>query len=155
EYGEELLLRLGRDLTARFGRGFADRSLRKMRAFYLGWEIWPTPSANLQAKVKFQTVSGKSTQAIWPTPLAKSESEISPTPSAKLQARVKWQTVSADSGAEKAQTVSALSESKILPTLSAKLQPITPHQLPLDPTQSLTDVFPLPWSHYVRLMSVR
>src|SRR5208283_2045564 len=84
EYGEELLLRLGRDLTARFGRGFADRSLRKMRAFYLGWEIWPTPSANLQAKVKFQTVSGKSTQAIWPTPLAKSESEISPTPSAKL-----------------------------------------------------------------------
>ena len=28
-------------------------------------------------------------------------------------------------------------------------------QLPLDPSASLLDAFPLPWSHYVRLMSVK
>lgn len=50
KYGEELLQRLGCDLTARFGRGFSDRNLLKMRAFYLGWEISPTPSAELEAR---------------------------------------------------------------------------------------------------------
>ena len=39
EYGTELLKRLGKDLTARFGRGFAWRNLFRMRNSYLGWEI--------------------------------------------------------------------------------------------------------------------
>jgi predicted nuclease of restriction endonuclease-like (RecB) superfamily len=51
-YGEELLKRLGEDLAARHGRGFSERNLIRMRAFYLGWEISPTPSAELQARVK-------------------------------------------------------------------------------------------------------
>lgn len=52
EYGTELLKRLGKDLTARFGRGFAWRNLFRMRNFYFGWEILPTPSAILEARVR-------------------------------------------------------------------------------------------------------
>ena len=82
EYGEELLKRLGGDLSGRFGRGFSERNLLKMRTFYLGWEISPTPSAEFEARVKLpagllesvdekvQTVSG--TLPILQTPFAKS-----------------------------------------------------------------------------------
>lgn len=68
---------------------------------------------------------------------------ICQTVSGKLQARVKCRTVSGKSSDEKPQT------------LSAELHPLVPTHLPLDPSASLLDVFPLPWSHYVRLMSVR
>lgn len=51
EYGAEVLLRLARDLTARFGRGFSDRNLRQMRTFHQYWEIWQTPSAKFEARV--------------------------------------------------------------------------------------------------------
>lgn len=47
EYGGELLKRLSKDLTDRFGRGFSRQNLQQMRLFYLGWQ-------------KCQTVSGKS-----------------------------------------------------------------------------------------------
>ncbi len=69
--------------------------------------------------------------------------EIVPTASGKMQARAKCQTVSGKTAAPKPQTP------------SAELQPSITTQLPLDPSASLLDVFPLPWSHYVRLMSVR
>jgi hypothetical protein len=36
-YGEDLLVRLSTDLTARFGRGFAKSNLYQMRAFYLSY----------------------------------------------------------------------------------------------------------------------
>jgi predicted nuclease of restriction endonuclease-like (RecB) superfamily len=78
-YGQAILKRLARDLTAQLGRGFSERNLEQMRLFYLGW---PNP----------QTVSAES------TPLS-----ISQTPSAK---------------------------------------------------SGLWPLFPLPWSHYVRLLSV-
>ncbi len=45
EYGEKLLKQLSGDLTARFGRGFSERNLKYMRAFYLGWPIPQTPCA--------------------------------------------------------------------------------------------------------------
>ena len=35
EYGEQLIERLSRDLTSRFGRGFGRRNLFQMRAFFL------------------------------------------------------------------------------------------------------------------------
>ena len=105
EYGEALLKRLANDLTAKFGRGYSRQGLQKMRVFFLEWEICPTVSGKLRARVKCPTVSGKSSD-------------------------------------EKAQT------------LSAVLQPLISTQLPLDPSFSPFDVFPLPWSHYVRLMSV-
>ena len=38
-YGEQLLKRLSRDLSKRFGRGFSERNLEQMRGFYLGWPI--------------------------------------------------------------------------------------------------------------------
>jgi predicted nuclease of restriction endonuclease-like (RecB) superfamily len=69
--------------------------------------------------------------------------EIFSTVSGKLQARVKCQAVSEQTSSRKLQT------------LSAQFQPLVPTQLPLDPSASLLDAFPLPWSHYVRLMSVR
>jgi predicted nuclease of restriction endonuclease-like (RecB) superfamily len=49
EYGEELLVQLARDLTARFGKGFSLRNLRNIRAFYRGWPIRQTVSAELDA----------------------------------------------------------------------------------------------------------
>ena len=60
EYGEVLIQRLAQDLTKRHGRGFSQQGLYKMRAFYLGWQIFPTPSGKLEARVIFPTVSGES-----------------------------------------------------------------------------------------------
>jgi predicted nuclease of restriction endonuclease-like (RecB) superfamily len=88
-YGEGLLQRLGQDLTAKYGRGFSERNLRQMRAFYLGWAIRQTPSAKLEAQ-------------------AATEED-------------------AASGA------------------------ILPGQIDV---LALAGAFPLPWSHYVRLLSV-
>ena len=48
EYGEELVPRLGRDLTARFGRGFSASRLYRMRSFFQNWRILATPSPELQ-----------------------------------------------------------------------------------------------------------
>jgi predicted nuclease of restriction endonuclease-like (RecB) superfamily len=87
-YGEELLKRLGADLSKKHGRGFGWRNLFSMRTFYLGWEMSQTGSGSFQLRIR--TPDG-----------------------------------------EKLQTPSAIS-----PTL------LTP------------DAFPLPWSHYVRLMTV-
>jgi predicted nuclease of restriction endonuclease-like (RecB) superfamily len=117
EYGDIVLKRLGQDLSTRLGRGFGWRNLFRMRAFYLGWDIFQTPSGKLQARVKCSTGSGKSHSTKLPT-------------------------------------VSAISDAEKLSTPSAILQPLVPNRLPLAPPPSLVDAFPLPWSHYVRLMSV-
>ena len=45
EYGKETVERLAADLSARYGRGFSVRNVWLMRAFYLGWPIAQTPSA--------------------------------------------------------------------------------------------------------------
>ena len=39
-YGKKLLLRLAESLTGEFGKGFDDRNLRNMRAFYQVFPIW-------------------------------------------------------------------------------------------------------------------
>ena len=67
DYGEELLKRLSRDLTSRYGRGFAKSNLYQMRSFYMAYQdIFQTPSgisdgidpsSGLQ---NFQTASGAS-----------------------------------------------------------------------------------------------
>ena len=59
EYGAKLIERLSADLTARHGRGFSKRNVEQMRAFYLGWEIAQTPSAQLEARAKVRTLSGR------------------------------------------------------------------------------------------------
>jgi predicted nuclease of restriction endonuclease-like (RecB) superfamily len=69
--------------------------------------------------------------------------EIRQTPSAKLEARVKCP------------TVSGVSEDQSVAAASAQSQPLTAPALALDPSASVLDAFPLPWSHYVRLMAVK
>jgi predicted nuclease of restriction endonuclease-like (RecB) superfamily len=101
-YGGELLKRLGADLAARYGRGFAWRNLYSMRNFYLDWEILQTPSAKLEARARCPAIASE-----------------------KLQ------------------------------TLSAKLQPRAPLKVTAAMAGSLPEAFPLPWSHYVRLMAVK
>jgi DUF1016 N-terminal domain len=66
-YGERLLKRLARDLSGRFGRGFSERNLEQMRAFYLGWPIPQTTATEF--------LSSRDTE---------SNSHISQTVSAKL-----------------------------------------------------------------------
>ena len=66
-YGEQLLKRLSLDLSKRFGRGFSQRNLEQMQAFYLGWPI-------------SQAASARTLQS----PKTESESHISQTVSAKL-----------------------------------------------------------------------
>lgn len=119
EYGQQLLKRLAGDLTARFGRGFSDRSLYKMRLFYLSHaEISPTLSA-------------------------KSGTEISSTLSAK----------SFDQAGPILQTPSREFDSPMLPTVSARLR--LPHETAYAAIERLAQLFPLPWSHYVKLLAVR
>jgi predicted nuclease of restriction endonuclease-like (RecB) superfamily len=72
-YGEQLLAKLGHDLTSRHGRGFSMQGLYKMRGFYLGWEIFPTPSGKVEARAKCPPVSDKSSVTIVPTPSGKSD----------------------------------------------------------------------------------
>ena len=48
EYGHELIARLSQDLTKRFGKGYSERNLLLMRAFYLEWQIPQTVSAEFQ-----------------------------------------------------------------------------------------------------------
>ncbi len=40
EYGERMILNLSEKLTNEFGKGFTDRNLRNMRAFYLTFPNW-------------------------------------------------------------------------------------------------------------------
>ena len=58
EYGEALMERLAQDLMARHGRGFSQQGLYKMRGFYVGWKIFPTPSGKLEARTVSPTASG-------------------------------------------------------------------------------------------------
>ncbi len=44
-YGMKVIVRLSKDLTDKFGRGFSKRNLEQMRLFYLNWPIAQTASA--------------------------------------------------------------------------------------------------------------
>lgn len=61
-YGEQLLERLGTDMTARFGRGFSRQNLQSMRIFYAtyGDEIRQTLSGKSGGAQNRQTASGNS-----------------------------------------------------------------------------------------------
>jgi predicted nuclease of restriction endonuclease-like (RecB) superfamily len=155
EYGDEVVRRLSRDLTKRFGRGFGYINLGMMRRFFLTWSpeaivqtlseqsrrrtglpIVQTASEQFMAFQICQTLSDKSpTDPIQQTPSA--ESGICGTVSHK----------SAD--AEKLQTASA----KSLVPISAT--PLRKSEIDLALyLEALTHAFPLSWSHYVRLLPV-
>jgi len=72
-YGKELIAKLSRDLTARFGRGFGAVNLSQMKRFYL---LWP------QDRI-LQTLSEKSSGAIVQT---SSEKSLAQTPPLDLRA---------------------------------------------------------------------
>jgi predicted nuclease of restriction endonuclease-like (RecB) superfamily len=79
EYGDALLANLARDLSATHGRGFSKSNVFLMRAFFLGWEIFQTPSGKLEARAKFPTVSGKSAATAVRPPSG--QSDMAPAPS--------------------------------------------------------------------------
>lgn len=116
EYGEEVLQRLAKDLSARFGRGFSYPNVNKFRQFYLAF-----PSANI-----LSTPSIESTQSI-------------------------VSTASIELADRKGQTPSGKFRPKNSATASRKSEPLIRSFALSD----LAAAFPLPWSHYVRLLSVK
>jgi hypothetical protein len=72
-YGEGLLVSLAKDLTDRYGRGFSKSNLFQMRAFFLGWEIFQTPSGNFEARASCLALPDADTGGKLQTPSGKSE----------------------------------------------------------------------------------
>jgi predicted nuclease of restriction endonuclease-like (RecB) superfamily len=152
-YGEVLLKRLSADLTKRFGRGFGWRNLFQMRGFYLSHQdILSTLSAKSAAAGILQTVS-----AIF-APMK--VIDISATASRKSEAGQIVQTASEQSNI--LQTPSAISTASNYATLSRKSLPVSISQTASAKSsvdiaiylETLSEAFPLSWSHYVRLLSV-
>jgi hypothetical protein len=111
-----LLVRLAKDLTARFGRGFGAVNLSQMRRFY---QTWPVETI-------FQTVSEKS--------------QISSGEVKTLQ------TSSEESSAERAPALPSESSHAPIYRIAVK---------EMDDFDAIARRFPLPWSAYVRLLSVK
>ncbi|MGI8670251.1 MAG: PDDEXK nuclease domain-containing protein [Aridibacter sp.] len=59
EYGKELLKRLSKDLTDRFGRGFSPDNLEKMRLFYQNYDISEISATVSRKSEKSATLSAK------------------------------------------------------------------------------------------------
>jgi predicted nuclease of restriction endonuclease-like (RecB) superfamily len=66
-YGEELLNRLSKDLSANYGRGFSRSNVAQMRVFYLSWQIVQTPSGQFRAQAKGKAQQTASLPANLPT----------------------------------------------------------------------------------------
>ena len=61
-YGELLIKRLAKDLSASFGRGFGPRNLAQMKSFYLAWshgKILQTLSAKSSTPIPFNEIQGQ------------------------------------------------------------------------------------------------
>jgi predicted nuclease of restriction endonuclease-like (RecB) superfamily len=141
-YGEELLKGLARDLSTRYGRGFSRQNLQNMRQFYLAAppeRICQTPSGKWADTEIRQTPSGKSTPGRKGSTLslAITEAAIGQTTSAKSTTPAIRSTVS---------NMSGKTEGFLKPSSG------TSASLPFA-LSDLARAFPLPWSHYVLLMS--
>ncbi|MCY4232374.1 MAG: PDDEXK nuclease domain-containing protein [Bacteroidetes bacterium] len=134
-YGAEVIKRLSIDLSARFGRGFSVRNLWQMRSFYLLWPEMPTLSDKSDSNQKR------------PTPSVESGSDQKrPTPSVESVSDQKQQTPLVNSGNnQKHPTPSVKSDSSQKMPISLS-EPLLVY---------LASQFPLPWSAYVRLLSVK
>ena len=136
EYGEELLQRLSADLRARFGRGFSRFNLGRFRAFYLAF-----PDREIRAMLSLES-SGEKRATV---SLKSRETGIAQTPPGQLQLPKKIQTASGKSPAPPIlSTVSIESSRRKSQTLSGELT-----------IRDLADRFPLPWSAYVRLLTIK
>jgi predicted nuclease of restriction endonuclease-like (RecB) superfamily len=128
-YGEKLLAQLSNDLNPRFGRGFGVDNLQRFRSFFLSY-----PPESIYA-----TLSRKLPEAL----PAKSQTISGKSSSTKSA------TLSREPRAEKYATPSRISAgseaSQITPKRKGNALAIS----------DLARAFPLPWSHYVRLLSVK
>jgi predicted nuclease of restriction endonuclease-like (RecB) superfamily len=132
-YGEQLLAQLSADLTSKFGRGFGVDNLQRCRSFFLSYpleSIYATLSRKLpEARGQIsQTASGKSpdTPSILSTASIELVGRKSPTPSSKSQPK-NYATASRNS-------------ERLIRNFTFS---------------DVAAAFPLPWSHYVRLLSVK
>jgi predicted nuclease of restriction endonuclease-like (RecB) superfamily len=128
-YGEQILSKLSQDLTALFGRGFGVDNLQRFRSFFLSY---PTESIYATLSRKLPEVLLVRSQ----TPPRKSPSGKSGSPIRKL-------------GIEKYATASRNSARSERPWTGPQ-----PKGAALT-ISNLASAFPLPWSHYVRLLSVK
>lgn len=131
-YGEELMERLSVDMSERFGRGFSKRNLFLMRSFYLTYpDIVQTVSAQfVDAEHRAQPPKGKGG---------------------------KLQTVSAQLVMTDRRGKVLRSTARKTQTLSAQLGKPSRHAVIAQQVAMLhaqSEAFPLPWSHYVRLLTV-
>jgi hypothetical protein len=74
-YGKALLQKLAHDLTTRLGRGFSERNLEQMRAFYLAWPNPQTLSAESVPAAISQTLSAES-GFLWPLWVVKTPTSL-------------------------------------------------------------------------------
>jgi predicted nuclease of restriction endonuclease-like (RecB) superfamily len=76
-YGDRIISSLSEDLTARFGRGFSTRNLEQCRAFFLGWPIPQTASAELASHSRIpQTASAELASAAKPRTVHRSSDTL-------------------------------------------------------------------------------
>jgi predicted nuclease of restriction endonuclease-like (RecB) superfamily len=127
-YGEQILSKLSHDLTARFGRGFGVDNLQRFRSFFLSY---PTESIHATLSRKLPVLPVRSQ-----TPPGKSPSGKAESPIRKL-AIEKYATASRNSARSESPRRGPQPKGAAL-TIS-----------------NLASAFPLPWSHYVRLLSTK
>lgn len=155
-YGDAVVERLAEDLSSRLGRGFGRRNVFLMRAFYLAF---PQPAPNRPTlpggpDPTVQTASAQSETdpadgKIVQTPSAQSQAaDKRATPSLASTRSVIRQTLSAKSDA----TESRQTSSGIFQTAPAIFQASSEQSAPFA-LADLARAFPLPWSHYVLLIS--
>ena len=94
EYGEELIVRLAKDMTEKFGKGFSKSNLFLMRQFYLTYpEKFQTMSGKSLESKKFQTATGKSETLSTESQkqqTVSAKSQISRTPSNQFVPMLSW-----------------------------------------------------------------
>lgn len=133
EYGEVLLKRLAIDLTAKFGRGFGVANLERMRAFYIGWPV----------NTIYVTLSRKNDQ------IQQTRSAESIKPQIVLPASPQFISIKEK---EDPDVFSMRSGKSSTLSRKSKISQAAPAKLSLS---QVAVCFPLPWSHYVRLLSVK
>ena len=126
EYGDELLERLGNDLSRRCGKGFSRFNLARFRTFYLAY-----PAEKIRATLSLES-SGAEARAIRATLSLESGPAVGSTVSGKSAVVPVFQTSSEKFGSVKAAALERIFALRDFAT-----------------------AFPLPWSTYVRLLSVK
>jgi predicted nuclease of restriction endonuclease-like (RecB) superfamily len=147
EYRKRVLERLSKDLTVRFGRGFGVVNLTQMRRFYLTWPqtaILQTPSEEFVSSCDESTCSSASEKTQTPSAESPStDSAVGPEGIGELIENPLGgirQTLSAEF-ANPFVPIGCNPATEVSQAVSAK-------------SLHLSRTFALPWSHYVKLLTV-